>query len=161
MRRITTFGIALFSLALIAGCDSGSDDERSESELIVGDWRMTEVRDDEGDRTQVVSALGAVTASFRADRTYDLVFDPSASGASNQELSSTYTVIEATNTLTLNVINPITQQPLPLGLEYRFENDDEMVLTVPEGVVTLVAAAGFTLFGDLAGDVRLTLEREN
>ena len=50
---------------------------------------------------------------------------------------------------------------IPLSISYDFEDDDEVVLTIPEVAVALVAFGGFEAFGDLVGDVRLTLRKQN
>lgn len=151
--------VMLLAVVLFAGCDSG-DDGLSDSERFVGSWTVTSVRDQEGDKTPVISALGTLSATFDDDGQYELTFDWAQQGLPDQTLSNTYTVNEAADKLVLNATDPLDGSLLPLAVSYDFETDDRVTLSVPSAVIMIVATQ-FPAFGQLRGDVSLTLSRQN
>ena len=157
MRGWKAYGVAVLLAALMVGCDSGSDDDLSETELFVGTWTVASVRDDEGDKTPVVNALGTMSATFESGGAFELTFDAAQQGVPDQTASGTYTVNEALNVIMLNATVQGTTFPVPV--EFTFEGEDRVTLSIPELAVDVVASQ-IAAFGALEGEVSLTLARD-
>jgi hypothetical protein len=159
MRRASTYGIMLLLAAFAIGCDSG-DEDRPDSEVFVGSWTVAKIEDAEGDKTAQFQASGTLSTTFGATGTLTIAVDRPAP-ETDLSVNGTYTVTEP-STLTLNatITNPITGQPVsvPLGVSYAIQSEDEVVLTVDEATIGLIAAA-IQLPNIFRGQVRLTIRR--
>jgi hypothetical protein len=145
MRRLPI----LLAFLIFAGCDS--NDVLSDAQLFIGDWRLAEISDAEGDRTAQFGALGTIETTFAAGGQYQLVFD-AAGGGQDVQLGGTYQVFPADGVLRLMV--PTGQFILPVDLQYRFLNDNSVELLIDAAILgTIIQAANYT------GQVRMALSR--
>lgn len=159
MRTFSRFSLLTLSLVLglfAVGCDSSSDDP-SDAERFEGNWVVSDIADDTGNLTQAFgSIVTSLTVNFEADKDFVLALDYNAvgEGAGFQDitLTGTYAVIEASNTLTLNVTSPLS---VSLGASYNIVDDNTIRLELPASIANAV----FNPSTPYQGTVKLTVTR--
>lgn len=131
MRKLPAFFFALLVALTSIGCDSDStDDDLTDAEIIVGDWTLVELFDQNGDRDmRPVFELIAngLTATLRSDNTFDVLVDY----ADQEDLTvvGTYTIDESTNRLELDTGDAIAP------FTYDIESENRMTLSADAAFV--------------------------
>lgn len=159
MRHRVTYGwFALLALGIIAGCDSGGDDEVTDAERFVGTWEVVGVTDAGQDRTADFLAAGSMRITFQGSEEYVLVYD-AADDAGDAQYQGPFALNDALNRieLTATVLQGVSAE---LPFTYDFQNDDRIVLRPEAEAATVISivltGAGVVVSNDLA----LTLERQ-
>ena len=147
MKKMLFGVLVLIALGGVTGCDS-NDDENSDAERFINAWTLTEVRDDEGDKTATfLEGYSGISASFDEAGTYTLMVD-AVEQAADTTLSGPYSVNESSKTLLLTI--EVLGQTLPLPLTYSFQNDETLMLSGNSVLVNPLFQTG------LVGMVQLT-----
>lgn len=149
MRKLPVFVFALLLAIAATGCDS--EEDLTESEILVGSWTVVEVSDDEGDKTQVFEqGIDDFSATLRADGTYSLSVDYVDPQRPSTNLQGTYTVDEGGNDLIL------VAGPNQLSFDYDIESENRIHLSIPEPIVQGVFQTDPDTY---AGTITFTVER--
>jgi hypothetical protein len=147
-------GVILLALALLlgAGCDT-VDPRGLSKEYLLGTWVLDGVRDDGGDRTAAVRlAVDELRVRFYADDTFDLRIQyTQAAGQPDAEVSGTFAVSPSGQVV-------LTSSGVALPLNGVVRGDDELELSAPAAMVTLILAVT-DINLELAGTVVLTMGR--
>jgi hypothetical protein len=151
MRRLPVFVLALLFGLTALGCDSNEDDDLTEAEILVGEWTVTAVSDNEGDKTSVFTqGVESFSANLTAAGTYNVlvVFTDERPDV---PLAGTYTLNEGANSLVL------IAGPLQLPFTYDIVSEDEIDLTTQDAFVEALFGTAPETY---VGNVTFTIERE-
>lgn len=103
----------------------------SETEMFQGSWRLSEIRDDSGDRSGDIAKYAYVsTLSFYENLSADLFLAPIAAVTDTLFVSGNYVVNEEADSLTLNLLGLAS-----LSSIYAFSGDSTVTFTVDVAVV--------------------------
>jgi len=139
----------LFLVLAFAGCDT--DELFTDAQRFPGEWRLTQIRDAQGDRTQQFATLGTLDVSFTAGSQYTLLFD-AAEGGQDVQLAGNYEVLQPARLIRLNV--PTGQFNVPVDFQYNFVNDNTVELVIDATLLGMIIE-----IADYTGQVRMTLTR--
>lgn len=134
MRKISLF-LLIFGLIAI-GCDSNDDgdDDPSDAERFVGTWSLNDVSDAEGD-VNLEANFNSIAATFNADDTFSIAID-AVEGGTDLNLTGTWTLVEASETLTLNATVPGIGS-IPLTFNYEFSGENILLTAGPQTTAAL------------------------
>jgi hypothetical protein len=155
MRKLSALLFFVLLALSSTGCDSGGNNEDSVSDKITGDWMLTSISDDEGDKTAVfTTGYNGIDISFESSMNFTIDVDAKVD-AGDQMISGTWSVNETQSKLTLTAsIGALPE--LDLDFNYTFSGDDVIALTATSNASTLLN----TLLGTtLQGAIELTLAR--
>ena len=137
------------------GCDSNDDDDPSIAELLVDDWVLSGVSDDEGDQLAAfIAGFNSIDVSFTESGNFTIEVD-AVDPTGDQTISGTFAVNESTNKLTLTTTVPGAGQ-IQLNFTYAFSGDDQVTLTADSVTSTLL---NVLLGTTLQGTVSITISR--
>src|SRR5690606_9103960 len=106
MRKLSSIFFALVLALVMVGCDSDSnDDELTDAEIFVGDWVVTGISDDTGDKTAAFGALvESLNVTFTDAATFLLMLNyRDDAGIDDLNLPGTYTLNADINSLILSI----------------------------------------------------------
>jgi hypothetical protein len=154
MRKLSA---ALFFVLLAfssAGCDSGGSNNDSVSDKITGNWMLTSIADDEGDKTAVfTTGYNGIDISFASSMNFTIDVDAKVD-AGDQTITGTWSVNETQSKISLAA--SFSGLPVTLDFSYVFSGDDVITLTAGGNTSVLLN----TLLGTtLQGSIELTLAR--
>lgn len=150
LNRLTYFCTVFTLAAMMSACDS-TDEDTSDSELILGAWRVAQVTDALGDQTGSLDSLGTLTVEFVTNQ-YTIQFDAAGDGEDRTE-SGAYSLDDVQKVISLQV--EVLGQPIPVPFSYAFRSEDRLELSIENGIVI-----NQVLGSDFEGRVTLTLERD-
>lgn len=152
MRKLTSYVLLVGLLFTAAGCDGGSNDDSSSTDVFFGVWGLGGISDGSGDRTAAfVQGFNSVGISFFRDGGFGLNVD-----SVDDELDASYdgefTITESTKTLSVSIL--VNGQSFPLAFTYAIANDNRVSLTATGSTAVLLATLFSTTF---APPVTITL----
>lgn len=152
MRRLFVPFVALVLLVAAAGCDSTENEDLTDAEILIGSWTVVEVRDEEGDKTDVFEqGVQAFSATLTAGGEYTLVVDFVDPDRQDVPLAGTYTVDEGPNSLTLDV------GPQVIPFTYDIESEDRIELSVSDQFIEPIFGTQPETY---VGTIVFTIERQ-
>jgi len=154
MRKLSALLFFVLLALSSTGCDSGGNNEDSVSDKITGNWMLTSISDDEGDKTAVfTTGYNGIDISFESSMNFTIDVDAKVD-AGDQTISGTWSVNETQSKLTLSA--SLSGLPVALDFTYAFSGDDVITLTAGGNTSVLLN----TLLGTtLQGSIELTLAR--
>jgi len=139
--RTLSVTVLMFGLLLVAaGCDSGNDDDRSDADVFIGTWTLTNLLLDGQDVSALLLAGTDVDAVFEAAGTFTMTV--TRGSAAPVEIDGTYELDEGAKTLTLTA-SVFTQN---VAINYVIERENRLRFSTDQ-VAFLSELAGFDLEG--------------
>jgi hypothetical protein len=151
MRKISNLLLIALLAIVGVGCDSNSDPK--DADRLVGTWALTGASDSQGDQIAAfAAAFSSVTLTNLSDGNFTINVVPVEGAA--QAISGTYTVVEATKTLTLRA--SVGGQTVPLIFTYTIASDTQVSLKSDTTTAVLLN----NLFGTtLQGQVTISVTK--
>jgi len=160
MRKLFPF-LMIFGLLVLTACDSDSGDDHdhdhSDAEVFVGAWALSGFSTGGQDITSVVvQQYSTFAIVFDDNDGVELTIVNVATPDTPTVIAGTYSVNEATSTITLNV--SVSGQDARLSFTYSIANDNQVALTASP-TTTLLIASPLLLNTQLADPVVITVSR--
>lgn len=158
MRKLFPF-LMIFGLLVLTACDSdsGNDDSSSDADVFVGTWALSGFSTGGQDITSVVGQQYSTFAiAFDDDDNVELTVVNVQTPNEPTIIAGTYSVNEATSTITMNVT--VSGQSASLSFTYSIANNNQVALTASP-TTTLLIASPLLLNTSLADPVVITVSR--